>query len=136
MEKDLYEIVIAFECGSTTEIITKLSERMNIKIDTDKMRRTIMVKDRRTPDAVCIFRDNNDANRFIMLDCTAPCEIFNLIVRCSISESDNIKKIIIDVLESVKSYPSKYLNIYNFRNEYGIPNNDYDKALKRSGLVL
>lgn len=136
MENDLYEIVIAFECGSTFEILTKLSDKMNIKIDIDKIWHTMRVEDRRTPDAICIFRDNNDANKFIMLDCTAPCEIFNLIVRCNISESDNIKKIIIDVLESVKSYPSKYLNIYNFRNEYGIPNNDYDKALKRSGLVL
>lgn len=57
----------------------------------DKINHTMRVKDRMTPDAVCIFRDNYDTNKFIMLDCTAPCEILNLIVRCSMSESDNIK---------------------------------------------
>lgn len=32
MGKDLYETVIAFECGWAIEIITKLSERMKIKL--------------------------------------------------------------------------------------------------------
>ncbi len=119
------------------EIFGSLAKALNIEFDSQRFEEAIKVEVWGDPKGICIFRDKNNSNRFIMLDAATSGYIDTLIVRCIEEESESIKAYIIDTIN--KLYEDQGLDEEDFLqdldNKYKTPEDGYEDALKRCGLM-
>lgn len=137
MSKNKIQYQIDIPDEDAIEIFESLAKLLKIDFDSHKLNDALIVEEWDDPKGLCIFRDKNDPDRFIMLDAATPGYIVTLIVRCDVEESALIKSKIINMVNSL--YESQGLDEEDFLidldNKYKTPEDGYEDALKRCGLT-
>ncbi|OPZ86225.1 MAG: hypothetical protein BWY74_03700 [Firmicutes bacterium ADurb.Bin419] len=119
------------------ETIKKLSEIMGIEFDLKKYKEAVKeVDDWNDPKGLCIFRDNNNPDRFIFLDAATPGYIYGLTARCEQKESKKIKERLIYEFNMIQQNEegNEYSFIDDLEDEYNSEKDSFTEALKRCGI--
>jgi site-specific recombinase XerD len=132
MKEKIYHYETIMIDGCSGELLERIAEYMKIEFNDYEYEKAVDCEDFSDPECVCIFRDKNNKDRFVMLDTHGANYMHTFIVRCMEEEHDTIKMKLISIVNELREEEGEDL-IDDLENTVS-DNNGYNRALRRFNL--
>lgn len=133
MSKRLYQYEAMIPEDYSKFAVEKMTKIMKVEFDINKYNRAIRNEEYTSPECICVFRDQNNDERFVMLDTNGPNFVYDIVIRCTEEEHEFIKKSLLETVNYIRKEYG-YQPISDMINKYDEPDNKYSEALKRCGV--
>lgn len=133
MSIEMYQYEAIVSDDYSYDFVERLACIMKINFDGDKFEKAVECEDIHNPESVCIYRDTNNKDRFVMFDSNGPNYIHSIVVRCINEEHEYIKKEFLCILNEILEDAGHPL-VADLKNTFSDIDNRYNKALKKFNL--
>lgn len=134
---DLRQYAIHFPGDYSEQIALDVGKMMEINVDGELIKATNLNRKRKLgEESICLFNGMNDRRCFILLECDPGDWIYTIIVRCSVDNSENTKKILLNWYKKCREEESSMIQINELEDCMFDEQNILLETLRRHKLIM